>query len=441
MPKTVFSNGSRAFASWFNAIQNFSFVANPQNDGEYPLISNSMLSQTPGQLLPEWQAFRDALRVSAGTGLAITWTTGSVFLSNNTLASITAGSTTVSANATSFVFVNASGAVAIATSLPIQCVPLASVVAGASSITSVTDLRPRFRVLPRPNTIKLFGGGGDEGAFSLTSGSATLDQSEYYFSGFNLGSAATLTVDKVCHIRVSGDVTISGTISVLSAYPGGGFLAAISNGAQLGFFNGVGAGTPSGAIAGVTYSYLTQPCGSGGQSGFISAPAASGSGSCATYGGPGGGGLIIEVGGNITIASSGSILARGGNAPPATPGLAAAVSGGGGGSGGLILLKAAGSITCQPGSTLDVRGGNGATGSGTGDGGGGGGGGRVALVAPVIATSGANILLAGGAKGAPGSGTAFSGGFGGSFGGVGANSGSLTGGAGIYTARLFAPVG
>jgi hypothetical protein len=38
MAKTIFNADSPVSVSWLNAMQNISFVANPQNDGQYPLL-------------------------------------------------------------------------------------------------------------------------------------------------------------------------------------------------------------------------------------------------------------------------------------------------------------------------------------------------------------------------------------------------------------------
>lgn len=442
MAKTVFANGSKVYAAWVNAIQNLNFVADPQNDGEYPLITDAMLSGVAGNLKPQWQGFRDALLVSAGTGLAITWQGGSTFLPNNTIATIAPSTGNVTASATSFVFVNSSGVVTIAPALALTCLPLAQVVAGASTISSITDLRPRFRVEPRPSALKVFGGFGDQGDFTL-SGAATFDQGEYYYNNFTVESSGTLTISGAARIYVAGTCTINGTINVSTTAKGG---VGRSLGAN-GYFpsvpgNGVGAGVV--AFGGSSYQYYTSAIGSSGSSGEANVTG-SGAGT-GPGGGDAGGSLTIEAAGAIVVATGGSILVRGSN------GVAGAISttqgsvgGGGGGSGGSIILRSLTSINIQGGSTLDVRGGNGSNalgaGAGTSVGGGGGGGGIIALLSPSNTNNG-TIILTAGTGGSPynNGGTAVPGGGGGGFGGAGGNHGAA-GTIGLLIVRNFAPVG
>jgi len=442
MPKTVFAPGSVLNSSFCNAINNPVFVDVADDDGEIPRITNNDLSNTPGQIKPEWTGFRDELKVATVSGLSITWQGGTALLPNNTLQAIGTGSTTVGANATSFVFVSQAGSVTVALVLPLICLPLAQVVAGAS-ITSIVDLRPRFRVQPRASAIKILGGTGEQGSYSLPSGSATFADGEYYFQDFTIGAAATLTISKAARIFVAGNALIQGTINVTTSSNGG--TAGTASGAITAPAGGnPGSGFGGGGGASSVYNYVVSNVGSGGVAGFVygSAGGAADGGSPGA-GGAGGGGLIIEAGGTITVASGASILAKGANGgASAVASGTPRIAGSGGGSGGLILLKAL--INIVVAGTLDVRGGDGGAASGlTVFGGSGGGGGQCVLISPSVNTSGSSVLLSGGAGGTNSASPNSGGGSGGGFGGAGGNSGggNVAGSVGTLVTRNFAPVG
>jgi hypothetical protein len=415
--KTVFAPGSVVTSGWLNAINNPVFVDNPDDDGELPRITNDDLSNAAGQIKQEWQAFRDAFRVAAGAGLNITFQGGAVTLPLGTIATIAPGTLVMANNATSFVFINELGVVVSSTIYPVVGVMLARVITVGGGITTIEDLRPRFRVQPIASAIKVFGGTGEQGDYVLSVGSATFDQGTYYYRNFTIGASTILNVSQFARIYCSGSVVIQGTVSITTFANGGiGFGTGMHS--NVGGLSGAGPGAGSGSGGGKAYSYSASPSGSGGGSGFYS-----GGGSLSTAGGmgsggAGGGGLWIEAAGGIQIVSGSSIIARGANGSTGSIASGAPdISGGGGGSGGMILLSSLSSVSCT--GTLDVRGGNGGNGLNNGGGGGGGGGGLVILISPNNNTTGGTVLLSGGSAGnTPGSG-GLGGGAGGGFGGVG----------------------
>ncbi|HEY9736749.1 MAG TPA: hypothetical protein V6D06_10720, partial [Trichocoleus sp.] len=76
MTKTTFSNGTVVTAAFLNAINNPVFVEVPDNDGEIARLTDADLTSAPGNLKPEWQAWRDSLRISAGAGLVVNYGSG-----------------------------------------------------------------------------------------------------------------------------------------------------------------------------------------------------------------------------------------------------------------------------------------------------------------------------------------------------------------------------
>lgn len=438
MPKTTFATNTIVTAEFLNAINNPVFRANPDNDGEIPLITNADLSDTPGDLKPEWEAYRDNLKALSSTGLSVNIAAGSVLLPNGTVQTYAPAAILVADNATSFIYINKAGTLATATTKPVTSLAIASVVASLGEVTTITDLRTISAVAPDQEAVKVIGGGGDEGVLNITS-DTTLDLGEYYLSSFTVANGVTVTIPAFARIFVSGDVNIAGTINVTSGLLGGSELPTSVVG-TIGNLPGAGAGSGSGG----SYNYALQQAGSGGNSGFIQN--ASSEGGITAAGGNGGGGLVIESGGVITI--TGNVNTNGdvggvGTVGSGTPD----ISGGGGGSGGLQLYKTVGSITATAAAVLQANGGGGGNAnSGDAYGGGGGGGGRIVFLAPSINVSSATMQVNAGALGTgvgnqtPG--IALGGGQGGGFGGTGGggNPASAAATAGVVTQRTFAPV-
>lgn len=456
MVKTTFVSGSVVTPEFLNAINNGPIFDGADLDGHRNPVSNADLDTSPGQILPEWQGFRDSLKVTAGTGLTANYQGGTVRLQSGVNATVAPGVIALQNNATNYIYVNELGVVANQTTyIPLKGLLMAQITTVGGVISgAIIDLRPRFQVQPLFSAVRIFGGSGDEGAYTL-SGTATLSQGEYFFSSLTINASAVLTIDKAVYIRVSGDVIINGTVNVTTATAGGGSYATAIHGGFLGGFTGTGIGAGVGNVSGgVSYSYILAPHGSGGASGFINNVDAINNGALIAPGGRGGGGLIIDAGGTITV--NGVINAIGGNGGVgATSSPNSQVSGGGAGSGGLILLRSLRSIVASATATLDVRGGKGGNPAANSDSGGfGGGGGIISLIAPSVNTTGATLLLAGGVNGAttangttPGGG---GGGAGGGFGGIGGSlsvhptTGAVTSvpaSAGLFIVRQFLPIG
>ena len=231
---------------------------------------------------------------------------------------------------------------------------------------------------------------------------------------FTLNAGATLTVATgFLKIVASGTVTINGIINVTAPIGGGAaFTGGLSAPALLPSDSGKGFGGGAGTngAGGRIYPYEASNFGSGGASGlFVVNPTSGVAGSAlvtSSRGGNGGGSLIVEAAGIISVA--GAINCNGDNATIGAVGTVVAanvwVTGGGGGSGGSIALRSLTQTIVTSAGILSVRGGNGANGlltdtSSLSSGGGGGGGGRVFLASPATNTTGATITLTAGTVG------------------------------------------
>lgn len=237
------------------------------------------------------------------------------------------------------------------------------------------------------------------------------------FSAIDIAGVLKLPSGTV--LRATGDVTISGTITVLEGAQGASNVTphpgiALSS-----------PGMPQGGIGlpALSAARLTKPPAAAGGAG--SRPNAQDSG------GGGGGSLVILAGGNVTVTASGAIHANGGNGQNAmTPGVDAA--GAGGGAGGVIVISARGDITVA--GALRANGGqggngfNGNLGNAAGAGaGGGGGGGIIHLVASSTPVVTGSLQVNGGAMGLDdfSGGSSLAGGGGGASGGNGGSAGVM----------------
>ncbi|UKS26312.1 collagen-like protein [Paenibacillus sp. HWE-109] len=303
--------------------------------------------------------------------------------------------------------------------------------AGPQGIAGVAGVNGPMGPMGLPGQLAIYGD-GTAGAFSVPVGS-TLDLTT--LSGFNslagkdhfqftsINIAGNLIIPSGVVLRATGDVTITGTITVATAAQDSGNGAphpGLSLAAPGTTFASPNANSSGGiGLSALTASHiLTPPTSAGG----------AGDRNYQTTGGEGGGSLSIMAKGNIRVNVGGAINANGMNAT--NPGGASDISGGGGGGGGVIILVAKGSMTI--GGTLRTNGGNGAIGvngnagtSGSG-GGGGGGGGIIHLISSSSPAVTGTIQVNGGAAGTDANtgATNYPGGGGGASGGNGGKGGA-----------------
>lgn len=452
-PAIPFADGDDLTAEIVTLAFNQVFDDQPQYLGHRARLLDSELSNTPGQIKDRLKIVTDSLKITAVSGLTVSYGSGIVKLSSGLIQPITGNLLVVADNAVSYVWVSIAGTVETGLTAPVIRALLARVTAVSGTVTLVEDLRNGAGmpvIAPQGSSIKSFGGTSTTDYVATTGD--ILNQGEYYYRNFSVPSGVTITVDKLARIYCSGTVNIAGTVNVTQCATGGNALAlylpvnAIGGGTA-----GSGLGGGAGELPAEVYNHLASPIGSGGGGSYCqnlnAAPL-----SVTTYlGGRGGGCFWIEAAGAITV--TGTINAVG---EVGTNGIVHSVVGAhggcGGGSGGLILLKSLISVVLTGTSTLSVKGGNGGN-NGQGilnsityatEPGSGGGGGRVVLMAPAINTTGATVVLSGGTVGSI-TGTPNSGGYGGtggSFGGVGGHQQPYaSGNIGVLITRLFAPVG
>ncbi len=410
--------------------------------GHRPKIVDTDLSDTSGQIKQRLSAVTEGLKCSVYSGLTVAHTSGSVRLPGGGVLTIAAGQIVVPDNTTSTIFVDDTGVLQVANIANVIRLPMATVTAVSGTITALIDIRDLGirSIQPVAASIKSFG--GTRSVDKTATNGEVFDEGFYYFRDFTVPSGVSITISRHAKIFCSGNVEISGTITVSTIANGAGGFGSVVAGSNLGGLSGTGLGGGSGSITPSPYPYSAQPYGSGGGLGF-----GSGTSGSVTIGnaGAGGGCLWIEAAGYINI--TGTILANGN---PATTGSAtgsnAIATGSGGGSGGLIYLSSLAKVTCTGTSNLSVAGGNGGNAARSGssiqsNGGGGGAGGWVVLASPLNNTTGSTINLSGGAAGTTITGTGgIGGGTGGAFGGTGgASSGS--GNTGRFLSLTFVPLG
>jgi hypothetical protein len=366
MPKTTFTYDTIVPPEWFNATQNLRFVVEPQNDGEYSLITNAQLSDAAGQIKPEWVGFRDAMRVSAATGLNMTYTGGICTLETGLTQTIAPDTLSLPASSTSYVFINSSGAIVTSTILPTRWCPLASVVTTANSISSITDLRERFKISPIARLVQVFGGSGSEGDWIINTNATIIGSAIRFVRNFTVAAGVTLTITGgVLNVEASGTVDMQGAIVVSPIVAAGsGFAGSIGSPFYFPGEAGTGNGRASGHNTAPKASYPYRRFDASSSSGGSGSVVFNGTATCdmgTAQGGPGGGGVFIRAAGSITIG--GTITANGGNAtPPSITNVTGTgfifATGAPGGTGGTVELSSATSITVLASATISVRGGN-----------------------------------------------------------------------------------
>jgi len=139
--------------------------------GHGPKIVDEWLDDEPDQIKARFYAWYNRMQVTGDAGLTVNYTGASVLLLDGSIVSVPAGSLTLPANQTSFVFVNDAGAVAFAATFPAQAVPLALAVTNGTDVVTLQDLRSQVNEVVRP--IAVDGGGGFDIGDSKESSRAT----------------------------------------------------------------------------------------------------------------------------------------------------------------------------------------------------------------------------------------------------------------------------
>lgn len=484
IPYQVFQDGD----VFTPELANLAF-SSPVFDGNLTLlghrnkIQDSELSDTGLKL--SFNTVANGLLCSIQSGLTVAYSAGSVRLPNGGVQAISGGAIAVQ-DGVGYVFVNPLGVVQYAAKLPAVCVPMATVTAAAGSISNISDLRNigNRLVLPQTNIIKCLGGSNTEDYVAVNG--AVLNQGIYYYRNFTVPAGVSISVVNQATIICSGDVNIAGTVVVTPITAGGNNMPINLTANE---FVGGSIGQGLGGTGSV-YPWGVQSYGSGGSGAAAFCPSGTTPYHCEN-GGTGGGSLIVEAAGTITV--SGLITCNGtnGGRPSSTGGFPAGggfytftygsatnpivSTGSGGGSGGFVRLASVVSVTIT--GNISCNGGNGGNGlanspstAAVGCAGCGGGGGVIVLMSPTISNTG-TVQALGGTRGTPGLAGAWSqvgdvfsltgttlfavGGVGGLGGGFGGASGfwSTSSAAGItsvsYTPsqngqviqRLFLPVG
>ena len=353
---------------------------------------------------------QNGFRCAVVSGLLVSYTAGTYLNQQGNLVTSPSGSVVVPDNTTSYIYINNVGQVQASVLRSVLRVTLAEVVAVGGTITSLTDYRhpSTLRVQPASFIVKSFGG---QSTVNKVCTQGEVLRGLYEVADFSIPAGVTVTVSKFAKIVCSGNVVLAGTANVTTQTPGA---ITTSFGLQtvggiIGFYAGEGLGK-----FGDSYHFTQQMNGSGGGLGYI----VNRPGNSASYGylvnaGDGGGALVIEAAGVISVQNSSNLVAKGTNGSQAGSTdtgttYSCIASGSGGGSGGLIYLASATSINVAVGATVDVRGGNGGNGyiSAVGYGsalfaapGRPGSGGYFVTIAPTVNTTGFTFLNAGGSFG------------------------------------------
>lgn len=326
--------------------------------------------------------------------------------------------------------------------------------AGDENKIATLDSTGKYDASFMPASSTKFGGDGSDGAISgaLTITGSNNTYIEKNYTSFAPGSNTVTVTPTNCivHIKVSGNADLSNTTFNFSAKgaaggsgPSGTTSVGGSDGgdatAGLGYIITADAGnggqgsqgtssTSGGAVTALAYPLSTDmdglilgsrsiqigPGAGGGGGGAGSGNGAAASGGDGGAGGVGGGCLILEVAGDLTLSST-TIDCSGGDGSNGTDGTdngsnsASGGGGGGGGGGGSCVILYGGTLTGSV--TPDVSGGSGGTGGATFTydttdyyAGGGGGGGASLWANGAVGGSPANTAAAGGTGGTGGAG-------------------------------------
>jgi microcystin-dependent protein len=138
---------------WSGTLANASIrphVTTVDEPGALAPITNDDLDDGNNQIKAQFYGFYDRIKITINSGLQIAFTGAPVMLTDGSLVAVSPGTLTLPGSSTGFIFVNSSGVVAFNTTAPSDWVPLAYVVTGSSTITTLSDLRDKVVEQVRP---------------------------------------------------------------------------------------------------------------------------------------------------------------------------------------------------------------------------------------------------------------------------------------------------
>ena len=118
--------------------------------GSIDFVQDTQLSPLTNQIKARFYGWYDRIKLTVGSGLQLNYTGANILLSNGTRVAIADGSITLPNAAASFVYVNTSGAIASALTMPLEGIPLGYAVTAAGAVTSLVDLREQVLEQVRP---------------------------------------------------------------------------------------------------------------------------------------------------------------------------------------------------------------------------------------------------------------------------------------------------
>ena len=417
MSKTFFQPGTPITSAFLNAISTPNFVANPDADGEFSLITDSDMSTAPGDIIARYSSFIDAFDLLPQTTAGEVTVRGGVIHDTN-LQIVAVPDTVVNLpnTGTTSIYLDDAG-IQVGTFVPSAAILLWTVTTTDSpangTVSSSIDNRfnVRYTIQQRPILVN---GIGRNGTTDFTADGSTPLNGTIVCRNFIIPDSTTVTVYGQVSIFCSGTCDIGDNVTInADRYATGGVDQNVgSSGASNSFLGagqkgqGLGSAGAFGRGRGYDYTNLLSSGGGQGRVGTIDAQGFTGAG------GDGGITIFIEAAGPIAIGENVSVDLSGSDATDpqygisATPNFQFLASGGGGGTGGLFWGRSATSITIGSGTVIDISGGNGANGiivsstpaDRTTRGGGGGSGGYAVFESPAF-SSGATIIDTGGTRG------------------------------------------
>lgn len=431
MPKTFFTPGTPITSNWLNSVNNPTFVANPTEDGQNPLIRDTDLSGDADQLKRSTYDFIDSFRVEGTSGLTLTvWTAKRMLASgeyrpagtiNINLPPSTSGDVWLSwLTGDLFVSNVATGQ----NPKPSSCYSIFTYQTDNANIIAVNPVfqRARYQDVPAAKMLSLFGGRSltnQVWTANATTGNLVLGSTRYGFNDLTINIPDAnfgLEFNNNCLIQCAGNLVINGHVgtsgySILRQLPTASGMGAVFSNGNTGIihYNPTSGSLPV-RVENITWSVDQQ-----GRPGSSSSGILAGYGAVGGNGGAGGGRLHFQVAGTITINGRVLISANGGSGLTHSTNFGVVgtmsdrvfvVTGGSGGSGGLILVQCGTRITHNGVTLYQANAGNGgdATAFATGSfassgvmavGGAGGGGGWVVEECPEVVGAASTQFTAG----------------------------------------------
>ena len=152
MTRPILNDGDIWQAQYANAA-GFPIPDGADEYGHGPKIIDDYLDDASDMIKARFYGWYNRVQVTEGTGLQVNYTGAPIRLPDGSNVNLSAGSLTLTNNATGFIYIDNTGAIQFGSTLPPERIVLATYVTASGAITALNDVRKQVSEVVTPESI------------------------------------------------------------------------------------------------------------------------------------------------------------------------------------------------------------------------------------------------------------------------------------------------